>query len=88
MNIDDLRVVVTGGAGFIGSRILDDRVHRGASVRVCNDASWGQEAERDPVRRDVDMVAERLSIPELRMRGHVDERERCGPHRYNGERAS
>ncbi len=35
------RVLVTGGASFIGSRIVDGLVNRGASVRVVDDFSSG-----------------------------------------------
>jgi len=39
-----VRAVVTGGAGFIGSTIVDELVARGDDVRVVDDLSHGSEA--------------------------------------------
>jgi len=38
------RILVTGGAGFIGSRVVDKLVEMGASVRVVDDLSKGEAA--------------------------------------------
>jgi nucleoside-diphosphate-sugar epimerase len=39
-----MRYLVTGGAGFIGSHIAEELVHRGHSVAVLDDLSSGKEA--------------------------------------------
>ena len=50
-----LRVLVTGGAGFIGSHIVDQLVGRGDEVLVVDDLSTGQEANLAPEARLVKM---------------------------------
>ena len=39
-----MRYLVTGGAGFIGSNIVDELVRRGHEVVVLDDLSAGKEA--------------------------------------------
>jgi UDP-glucose 4-epimerase len=46
-----LRVLVTGGAGFIGSHIVDQLVRRGDEVMVVDDLSTGVEANVAPEAR-------------------------------------
>jgi UDP-N-acetylglucosamine 4-epimerase len=41
LNLEGLPVLVTGGAGFIGSHLADALVERGARVRVLDDLSTG-----------------------------------------------
>ena len=42
MNLDNSKVLVTGGASFIGSHLTHALVERGASVRVVDNLSSGQ----------------------------------------------
>lgn len=44
MDLRDKRILVTGGAGFIGSNLVDELVARGAEVIVVDDFSTGKEA--------------------------------------------
>ena len=47
MKIDGRPVLVTGGAGFIGSNLVDGLVERGCSVRVVDDFSVGKRENLD-----------------------------------------
>jgi nucleoside-diphosphate-sugar epimerase len=49
-----MRYLVTGGAGFIGSNIVDELVKRGLEVVVLDDLSAGREANLASVRRKID----------------------------------
>jgi UDP-glucose 4-epimerase len=49
-------VLVTGGAGFVGSHIVEDLVHAGARVRVLDDLSSGRVEHLAAVRDDVELV--------------------------------
>jgi nucleoside-diphosphate-sugar epimerase len=52
-----MRYLVTGGAGFIGSNMVDELVRRGHSVVVLDDLSTGKEANLAGVRAKVDFRA-------------------------------
>jgi len=58
-----MRYVVTGGAGFIGSNIVDELVRRGQQVAVLDDLSAGKEANLAEVRGKIDF--RKGSITEL-----------------------
>ena len=49
-------VVVTGGAGFIGSHIASAAAQQGARVRVIDDLSTGHRENLDEIKGDVDFV--------------------------------
>jgi len=49
-----MRYLVTGGAGFIGSNMVDELVRRGHSVVVLDDLSAGKEANLAAVRDKID----------------------------------
>jgi len=49
-----MRYLVTGGAGFIGSNIVDELVRRGQEVRVLDDLSSGNEGNLAGVRTRID----------------------------------
>ena len=53
MNLADSRVLVTGGAGLVGSHLAADLLDRGATVRVADDLSKGT---RDRVPDDAEFV--------------------------------
>jgi len=52
----DQRVLVTGGAGFIGSYLVEQLVERGARVRVIDNFERGRHDNLDAVRDDVEIV--------------------------------
>ena len=51
-----MRYLVTGGAGFIGSNIVEELVRRGESVRVIDDFSTGSRDNLDPCKEFVDII--------------------------------
>src|SRR5271168_2685960 len=49
-----MRYLVTGGAGFIGSNVVDELIRRGHDVVVLDDLSAGKEANLAGVRSKID----------------------------------
>ena len=56
-----LRYLVTGGAGFIGSHIVDELVKRGQQVIVLDDLSSGKEQNFAAVRASIEFRAETIT---------------------------
>lgn len=51
-----MRILVTGGAGFIGSNLVDRLVAAGHSVRVLDDLSSGKRSNLDGVRDQIEFI--------------------------------
>ncbi|MGA7622116.1 MAG: SDR family oxidoreductase [Candidatus Acidiferrales bacterium] len=56
-----MRYLVTGGAGFIGSNIVDELVRRGHQVVVLDDLSAGKEANLAAVRSKIDFRSDSIT---------------------------
>lgn len=55
-DLDDRRVLVTGGAGFIGSHLVDELVRLGARVRVLDNLSTGLRSNLAHLANDIELV--------------------------------
>src|SRR5205085_9163924 len=58
------RVLVTGGAGFVGSYLVEDLLAQGAEVRVMDDFSTGS-ANNLAHLSDVELIEGDLRIPDV-----------------------
>jgi UDP-glucose 4-epimerase len=56
MNYENDTVLVTGGASFIGSHLVEDLVDRGATVRVADDFSSGTMDNLTAVQDDIEVL--------------------------------
>jgi UDP-glucose 4-epimerase len=68
MSITSKRVLVTGGAGFIGSHIVEALLTAGAQVRVLDDLSTGHRENLLPVMDQVDFCEGSVTDPDLCLR--------------------
>lgn len=58
-------ILVTGGAGFIGSHLVEALLMRGDTVRVLDNLSTGSLANLAPVARDVEFIQGDLRDPDI-----------------------
>jgi nucleoside-diphosphate-sugar epimerase len=63
-DFNGVRVAVTGGAGFIGSHLVDALVERGAKVTVLDDLSAGFERNLEAVRGRIRLLKGDIRDPE------------------------
>lgn len=63
-----MKVLVTGGAGFIGSHIVEELVRRGATVRVLDNLSTGNMAFLAAVRSRIEFVRGDVTDPKALQR--------------------
>ncbi|MGH9196728.1 MAG: NAD-dependent epimerase/dehydratase family protein, partial [Acidimicrobiia bacterium] len=56
-------VLVTGGASFIGSNLVEKLLHAGAKVRVVDDLSSGRKGNLSHVKDDIELVVTNLLDP-------------------------
>src|SRR4051812_29593602 len=74
------RALVTGGAGFIGSSVVEALGNRGTSVLVVDDLSTGSAANLHHVRGDVEMVKVDIRDAALLRQAFDDFRPHLGVH--------
>jgi UDP-glucose 4-epimerase len=69
---DGERVLVTGGASFIGSHLVEDLVEEGAHVRVADDFSSGEIGNLDTVEAEIEVLEGDLKRKEFADRTTTD----------------
>ena len=63
-----MKILVTGGAGFIGSHIVEALVQKGHQVRVLDDLSSGKKENLAAVRGDVELMVGDCAEPDMAQR--------------------
>ncbi len=58
------KVLVTGGAGFIGSNLADELIRQGAKVKIIDDLSTGFRENLEEIRGDFDFIEGNLNDPD------------------------
>src|SRR2546428_4423818 len=66
------RVLVTGGAGFIGSHLVDEVTRQGAHVRVADSLTNGSLENLGGVRNSIEFIESELTKPEDCLRACQD----------------
>jgi len=51
-----VKYLVTGGAGFIGSNIVEELLRRGQTVRVLDNFSTGRRENLHPFENDIELI--------------------------------
>lgn len=72
MSYDGELVLVTGGASFIGSHLVEDLVSRGADVRVADDLSSGQTENLAAVEEEIELIEGNLKRWDFARRATAD----------------
>ena len=67
----DAKCIVTGGASFIGSHLVEELVRRGAHVKVIDDLSSGKLKNLAAVRGQIDFIEGDLKSQEFALRSCV-----------------
>ena len=57
-------VLVTGGAGFIGSNLADELIRQGAKVKIIDDLSTGFRENLEEINGDFDFIEGSLNNSE------------------------
>ena len=58
------KVLVTGGAGFIGSNLVEELLRRGDTVRVIDNFSTGRRSNVEPFLKDIELVEGDVRSPD------------------------
>jgi len=65
MNLSNKHILVTGGAGFIGSRMVSKLVEKNCKIRVIDDLSKGEASNLEPIIDKIKFIQGDLLKPEV-----------------------